>query len=118
MTKTFDPIEYNTSDQSNSSFWFDMRKGRLTASRHHGIYTKVNVIAQSQGAVKSKTIPLVEKMLFPEKTSVINAAVKWEIDHEPDVLKCFYAEHFDKHQEFKTEKSELYICKDHLYIAA
>ena len=40
------------------------------------------------------------------------------IDHEPDVLKCFYAELFDKHQEFKIEKSGLYICIDHPYIAA
>ena len=115
MTKTFDLIEYNTRDQSNSSLWFDMRKGRRTASRQHDIYTKVNTIARSQGAVKS---PLVEKILFPEKPSVTNAAIKWGIDHEPDALKCFYAEHFDKHQEFKTEKSGLYICKDHPYIAA
>ena len=89
MTKIFDLIEYNTRDQSNSSLWFDMRKGRLTASRHHDIYTKVNTIAQSQGAVKSKTTPLVEKILFPEKPSVTNAAIKWGIDHEPDALKCF-----------------------------
>ena len=47
MTKTFDLIEFNTRDQSNSSLSFDMRKGRLTASRHHDIYTKVNTIAGS-----------------------------------------------------------------------
>ena len=63
MTKTFDLIEYNTRDQSNSSLWFDMRKGRLTVSRHHDICTKVNTIARSQGAVKSKTTPLVEKII-------------------------------------------------------
>ena len=92
-----------------------MRKGPLTSSRHRDIYTKVNTIARSQGAVKS---PLVEKILFPEKPSVTNAAIKWGIDHEPDALKCFYAEHFDKHQEFKTEESGLYIYKNHPYIAA
>ena len=118
MTKTFDLIEYNTMEQSNSSLWFDMRKRRFTASRHHDIYTEVNTIAPSQGAVESKTTPLVERILFPEKSSVTNAAIKWGIDLEPDALKCFYAEHFDKHQEFKTEKSGLYICKDHPYIAA
>ena len=66
-----------------------MRKRRLTASRHHDIYTKVNTIARSQGAAKSKTTPLVEKILFPEKPSVTNAAIKWGIDHEADALKCF-----------------------------
>ena len=50
MTKTFDLIEYNTREQSNSSVWFDMRKRRFTASRHHDIYTEVNTIAPSQGA--------------------------------------------------------------------
>ena len=77
MTKTFDLIEYNTRDQSNSNLWFDMRKGCFTASRHHDIYTKVNTIAWSQGAVKSKTTRLVEAILFPEKPSVTNAAIKW-----------------------------------------
>ena len=86
MTKIVDLIEYNTRDQSNSSLWFDMRKGPRTASRHHDIYTKVNTIARSHGAVKSKATPLVEKM-FPEKPSVTNAAIKWGIDHEPDALK-------------------------------
>ena len=95
-----------------------MRKGRLTASRHYDIYTKVNTIARSQGAVKSKTTPLVEKILFREKPSVTNAAIKWGISHEADALKCFYVEHFDKHQEFKTEKGGLYISEDHPCIAA
>ena len=97
MTKTFDLIEFNTRDQSNSSLWFDMRKGCLTASKHHDIYTKVNTTARSQGAVKSKATPLVEKILFPEKPSVTNSVVKWVISHVLDALKCFYAEHFDKH---------------------
>ena len=78
MTKTFDLFEYNTREQSNSSLWFHMRKGRLTASRHHDIYLKVNTIAWSQGAVKSKTTSLVEKILFLEKPLVTNVAMKWE----------------------------------------
>ena len=72
----------------------------------------------SQGVVKSKATLLVEKILFPENRSVTNAAMKQKIDHELDALKYFYTEHFGKHQEFKTEKSGLYISKDHPYIAA
>ena len=44
-----------------------------------------------------------KKILFQEKPSVTNAAIKWEINHEP---------------EFKIEKSGLYSSKDHPYIAA
>ena len=81
MTKTFDLIEYNTRNQSNSSLWFDMRKRPLTASRHHDIYRKVNTLAQSQGTVKSKTTSLFEKILFPEKPSVTDSAIKQGINH-------------------------------------
>ena len=63
-----------------------MTKGCLTASKHHDIYTKVNTITHSQGAFKSKTTPLAEKILFQEKPSVTNVA-KWGIYHEPDALK-------------------------------
>ena len=111
MTKIFDLIECNTRDQSNSSLWFEIIKGRLTAFRHHNIYTKVNITARSHGAVKSKTTPLVEKILFPEKASVTNATIKWGIDHEPDALKCFYTEHLGKQQEFKTEKVDCIVVK-------
>ena len=93
MTKIFDLIDYNTRNQSDSSPWFILRKGCLTSSRHHDIYTKVNTITRSQGAVKSKTTTLVEK-IFLKKPSMTNAAIQWGIDHEPEALKCFYAEYF------------------------
>ena len=44
-----------------------MRKGRLTASRKHDVYTKVNTITQSQGVVTLKTTALVEKNIIPRK---------------------------------------------------
>ena len=107
MTKVFDLIEHNTRDQSNSSLWFDMRKGHLTVSRHYDIYKKVNTVVSSQGAVKSKTTPLIETILFPEKFSVTNAAIRWGIDNELDSLKFFYAEYFNKQTLTKTRSSKL-----------
>ena len=44
--------------------------------------------------------------------------IKCGSDHEPTALKCFHAEHFDKHQEFKTEKDGLCISKGYTYISA
>ena len=37
-------IEKSTRGQSDNPLWFELRKGRLTASKHHDIYTKVNTL--------------------------------------------------------------------------
>ena len=113
MDENIQEICHNTiSDNPNAT-----ESELTTNTKHHDIYTKVNTITQSQGAFKSKTTPLAEKILFQEKPSVTNAA-KWGIYHEPDALKYFYTEHIVKHQEFKTEKRGLYISKDHSHIVA
>ena len=44
-----------------------MRKGHLTASKHHDIYTKVNTLTRSKGAVKPKTTPLVANIIISNK---------------------------------------------------
>lgn len=77
-----------------------MRKKCSIASRNHDICTKINATAQSQGAVKSETTCLVEKIWFPEEPSVTTAWIIWGIDQAPTELKCFYLEHSDKHQHF------------------
>jgi len=33
-----------TKDQSDNKLWHDLRKGRITASKFHNVYTKVNFI--------------------------------------------------------------------------
>ena len=110
-------IEYNTRNQLKNILWFNMRRERLTASKHHDVYTKINTLAKTTLTVKPKTTPLVSRILNPQM-SVNTPAIKWGIDHEEDALKAFYAENISKHVDFKTEKSGLFISSDKPFIAA
>ena len=112
-----DLIEANTREQANCSLWSDMRKGRLTASKHHDIYTKIYTISRSTSTVRASTTPLVAQILNLEKLLELQS-IKWGVDHEQDALKAFYTEHCTKHQDFKTEKSGLHLNKEEPYIAA
>ena len=84
-------IERNTRDQSENDLWFNMRKGRLTASKHHDIYTKVNTLAKSSSIIKPKTTPLVSQIIYKNNTLGKIPAIKWGKDHEETALKSFYA---------------------------
>ncbi len=35
-------IYINTKEQANSKLWHELRKGRMTASKYHNVYTKIN----------------------------------------------------------------------------
>ena len=50
--QTIDFIEGNTREQLSNDLWFKMREGRLTASKHHDIFTKVNSLARSTGLTR------------------------------------------------------------------
>ena len=73
--ETVNYVEYHTRDQSKCSLWFQMRKGRCTASIHHEIYTKVNSLARSTGKIKPKTTPLVSRILYPQRSNLNTPAV-------------------------------------------
>ena len=110
-------IETNTREQANCSLWSDMRKGRLTAPKHHDIYAKVNTVSRSTNTVRTKITPLVAQILNLEKPLKLES-IKSGVDHEQDALKAFYAKHCTKHQDFKTEKSGLHIYNEETYIVA
>ena len=112
-----DLIEANTREQANCSLWSDTRKGRLTASKHPDVYTKINTISRSTSTVRASTTPLVAQILNLEKLLELQS-IKRGVDHEQDALKAFYTEHCTKHQDFKTQKSGLHINKEEPYIAA
>ena len=115
--ETIKNVEYNTRDQAKSNTWFQMRKGRITASKHHSIYTKVNTLSKNTSSKKPKTTPLVADILYPNKKKFITASTKWGIDHEQSAIKKFYAEHVSKHTDLKIEKSGLFIFYERPYIA-
>ena len=110
-------IERKTLQQSNNPLWFEMRKGSLTASKHHDIYTKINTISKSTSDIKPKTTRMVANIIYGSNFKK-NIALQWGIDNETKALKAFYAKEVSKHIDFKTEKAGLFISKTKTYIAA
>ena len=110
-------VEEETKGQADNALWYQLRLGRLTASKHHDIYTKVNSITKCKSNVRPKTTPLVAKMVYP-KSSFKNEAMKWGIENETNAMKEFYANEAVNHSDFKTDKAGLFLAKQFPYIGA
>ena len=52
-------IERNTRGQADNSLWFELRKGHITASKFHDVYTKVNSVVSNRSQSEPRTTPLV-----------------------------------------------------------
>ena len=82
-------IEHLTWGQSGNKLWFRAREGRLTASKHHKIYTKVNSLSRSRGPIKPRTTPLLASLIKGTNDLSNLPAVKWGMQHEDAALKQF-----------------------------
>ena len=113
-------IEKLTRGQSANNFWLTAREGRLTESRHHEVYTKVNALSRSRGLIKQGTTPLVVSIINRSCAISHLPAVngKWGIQHENDALKQFYATEAVQHKSFKLENCGMFIHHQFPYIAA
>ena len=68
-------IEQIIRAQSESSDWVEQRKGRITASNYHDVYTEVNThLAGRKKVVKTK--PLLNKVMNHQSLDNI-PAIKW-----------------------------------------
>ena len=111
-------LENATKGQADNSLWFELRAGRLTASNHHNIYTKMNSYTKATGIIKPNTTPTVEKILNPSKIFFKTDATEWGIANESNALKTFYAKHISQHRASKNDTCGLYIYKPKPYLAA
>ena len=110
-------LEYATRNQSKQDLWHQARKGRLTASNHHTIYTKMNSVVKATGLIKPKTTPLVAATIFGKKP-LNNDATKWGIQNEEKALKAYYANELPHHNDLKVTACGLFLLKNCPYIAA
>ena len=55
-------IERNTRGQADNPLWFELRKGHITASKFHDVYTKVNSVVSNRSQTEPRTTPLVSKL--------------------------------------------------------
>ena len=79
-------LEKSTRGQSSNQLWVLARKGCLTASNHHEVFTKINTVIHKKSIIKSKATPLIHKLLNGSNLSNIDA-IKRRRDHQ-DALKA------------------------------
>ena len=91
-------IEIDTRGQAQSTAWKDVRKGRLTASIHHDVFTKVNTISRCTSAIKPKTTPMVSNILNGSADLASIPAVKWGTKNEAKAVKAFAEKFLPGHQ--------------------
>ena len=111
-------IERNTRGQADNPLWFELRKGRITASKFHDVYTKVNSVVSNRSQTEPRTTPLVSKLIYRDENLDHLPAIRWGQEHEEDALKSFYANEAVKHVDFKLEKCGLYTHQTKPYIGA
>ena len=110
-------IEEASRGQSESEFWIKERKGRITASMCHTIYTKVKSIVRNP-TKKQKTSPLVSQIVFGGPSLDHIEAVKWGREHETDARESFVRTTSPKHKNSSVKTCGLFVHKDFPYIAA
>ena len=111
-------IEKMTRTQSKSPRWKEHRKGRVTASKHHDVFTKVNNLAKPKSSNSLKVTPLVAHTIYQDNNLDHIEAIKWRHDHEEDAAKAFYALEATKHLDFKVESVGLLVDKTRAYFGA
>ena len=111
-------LRKKTRKQAENPEWFEQRIGRLTASKHHEIYTKVNTIMASRSKKVHKTTPLVATILGKDKDWSHLPAFQYGREHEKDAKDAFIKLESLKHRSFTVKECGLYVHPQYPYIAA
>ena len=111
-------IEKMTRTQSKSPRWKEHRKGSLTASKNHDVFTRVNTLAKLKSSYFPKVTPLVADLIYQDNNLDHIEAIKWGHDHEEDAAKVFCALEATKHLDFKVEPAGIFVNKTRAYTGA
>ena len=106
-------LEKATRFQSNSSTWWEQRKGRITASKFHEVNSKVRMMAKSK---TTKMTPLVLSLCEPKKISA--QPLTWGKTKEKVALEAFMKVEGIKHTKSKLLSSGLYVYKSNPFLGA
>ena len=111
-------IEISTCGQADSQTWINARRGRITASVHHDVFTKVNSLARKRVPPFPKMTPLISKLIYRDNNLDSIPAIHWGRQHKRNALKSFYSVEACNHQDFKLQSCGLYVDRTHPYIGA
>ena len=104
-----DAVEASTKSQSKSPLWFNMRSGRITASRFKAV---------SCTSTGSPSISLIMSICHPEMNKFRTASVCWCCEHEEEARRKYSQTMSLSHQDFKVDESGFFVCVEHLFIGA
>ena len=111
-------LEKCTRNQSNSQYWWDQRKGRITASHFHKVHTKMQTILRRRGnPVKTCVTPLIQELVDPVPLEKI-PSLDWGKSNEHNAAAAFMKLEGVKHSHPKLLPCGLFILKSHPYIGA
>ena len=102
-------VELNTKSQSKSPLWFNMRSGRITASRFK---------AAARTNTASPSLSLIMSICHPEINKFKTAALRWGCEHEEVAQRKYLQLMSLSHRDFKVEESGFFICTDYPFIGA
>ena len=111
-------LEKSTRSQSNSTSWWDQRKGRITASRFHTVHQKMQILYKNrQKSVKCKVTPLILDIVEPKELKNV-PSLEWGKENENKALEAFMKVEGKQHKQPKLLPSGLFLFKPHPYIGA
>ncbi|XP_060771536.1 uncharacterized protein LOC132882266 [Neoarius graeffei] len=102
-------VEEETRKQAKSKLWFQMRAGRVTASRF-------KAAARTDPANPSKS--LIKQICYPQAYKFTSAATEWGCQHENEARNVYKAHVAMQHRDFMVEDSGLIINPDYPHLGA
>jgi hypothetical protein len=102
-------VEVNTRDQSMSRLWFNMRTGRITAS-------KLRAVCVADDA--TPPLSLIIACCYPESSSFKTSATIWGCQHEREARQKYSLMLSQSHHNFTSSDSGFFIHPDHPYLGA
>ena len=102
-------VEENTRGQSKSSLWFQMRAGRVTASR-------LKSVCCTDPAQPS--LSLIISICHPEMSRFKTAATVYGCEHEAQARNRYSAMFSPSHDSFEVKTCGLFLSASHPFIAA
>ena len=115
--KSSEILEIKTRGPSDNDLWSAERKGCLTTSNHHGIFTKMNRVIKITSITKPKTTPLLNKILSTNDITYLEP-IKWGKLNEAVALNELLIKETTKHRNFKVNKCGLFLDHKKPYIGA
>ena len=107
-------IKISTINQSSSKNWVEQRKGRITASIFHRVYTRVKSLKKDPQKSGEKLIHEILKL----KPVPSTYSMKHGLAMEPHAKRKFVSLMTRKHNKFKYFDSGLHVMKEYPHIGA